>query len=219
MDGGGVIISADPGEYKDFLSDFLRLSNKCYFATLRGGKYNPKYRLRWFFNDDPDHSKNPHALTKEQKKAYLKEVNDFLPFSADKESIYVKKRILFFEETEKEFCEDFIIDQWRNEFFAVNKKVENYLASPESVINFIGKSEFNADFIYEDYAIFDNEIVLKHNSNTSLYIASKDQIKSFMAVFNLLEKKPLPGCFKLLTNDNIGDVTWEDYKKRFSAKT
>ncbi len=209
-DCGGIIVSAGPREYLGYLSQFLQISNETFCATLRGGETKPRFRLKWFFEDDD--LQDPHGLSKNDKKKYLEDVNS----SSTRE----KKRILFFDKNEEEFKEDFKNQLRRNGFFDLNSNVEIYLASPKVIISHLqnkGIPESKANFIYEDYAIFDNEVVLKHNSTTSLYVATKDQIKSFKAVFELLDNEVY--IFEKLTKTHIGKQTWDEWEANVEKTT
>lgn len=204
-DSGGIIVSAGPREYAEYLNDFLCISNNCYFATLRGGKDNPKYTLKWFFEDDNEKD-NHFNLTKAEKQAYLQAVNST-------KNIGRKIRILLFEKTEDSFKKHFMDDDLRNKFFDLCTNVETYLGPPTLIIEKLGEIMYipksKTQFIYEDYAVFDEEVVLKHNGVTSLYVAAKDQIVSFKALFELLKTD---GIFEKLTKETIGNIPWNNWK-------
>ena len=210
QDGGGIILSAGPREYLHYLEQILDLSKETFFATLRGGKKSPKFKLSWFFESDS--LSDPHGLDADKKQQYLKNVNSH-PINMRN-----KVRLLIFNPTESEFLTDFANVNYRNMFFDLNTDVTVLLVSPEDLeakLQNKGITPVMAGFIYEDYAVFDGEIVLKHNSKTSLYVATKEQINSFKAVFDLIAEEP--AIFIVLNKDKIGSQTWAEWKSSINV--
>jgi len=205
QDGGGIVVSAGPKEYLAFLDRFLAFSNNSYFATLRGGEESPKYTLSWFFRDDPP--KDPYGLTSHKKLEFLKRVNEA--------QFQYKVRVILLDPNSDEFRDEFKNDDWRDHFFELNSAVDVYLSSPSEVVAKLqpkGIPPCKAGFIYEDFAIFDDEVVLKHNSRTSLYVATKTQIESFKTLRELLHENP--EIFLKLTKSRVGNYSWKEWKEK-----
>jgi len=202
---GGIVIGVTSDKYLEYLEKLTQNAKKSFWATLRGG-YKPEYTLRWFFKDNEDRS-----LTAAEKQQYLGFINQ--------SSILEKIRIIILKKDE--MC-DFCNDRYRKAFFDLNKNVDVYLIDPDVLVKALSSryelTETQCSFIWEDYAIFDEKIALKHNGRNILYLGVQNQISAMKKVFEFLKKKleigdPLP--FIKLTKDNIGSQSWEDWKKKY----
>jgi hypothetical protein len=217
-DFGGIVIGADEKEYIKTLNELIPLTRKCFLATLRGG-HEPQYTIGWFFQDST--RGDIVLLNASMKQEYLQKVKDA--------GIEKKKRIVILKENEmKDFCND----TWRDDFFRYNSNVEVYLIAPDQLIKSLVETDVAIDgvrithtgetsFIWEDYAIFDSHIIVKHNGKNSLYLGVQDQIRKMLLPFELLNQQPQ--LFKKLDKDAIYSLTngaqtvqetWNTWKKR-----
>jgi len=184
---GGIIIGGDSKIYLEQLTALIKNTEKSFYATLRGGK-DYKYGISWFFekNDKEDDDNN---LSLDKRIQYLEVVNNNV------KNLKNKKRIILFGEKE---LGDFCKEEHRSEYLRLNVNLDLFLADPGVIINYLvntgvdgeSLSGSQASFIWEDYAIFDDEIVIKHNGHHSLYLGMKNQIENMKKLFKLLALEP-----------------------------
>lgn len=205
-DFGGVIIGADEKKYIETLKKFIGILKNSFFATLRGG-YKPEYTIRWFFKDTTFQYSTFHAS---EKLEYLRNINN-------NKKINIKIRLIILSENE---MVDFCIETIRNEFFSCNTNFFVFWIKPQELQNLLIRTniqidnreisnEYEATFIYDDYAILDETICIKHNGRNSLYIGAKDQILKMLLPFELLRLSP--NYFKKL--DSEGIYEWHEAEK------
>ncbi len=210
QDFGGVIIGADEERYIRVLEEFINTLKNSFFATLRGG-YKPEYTISWFFKDT--------ILSSSEKLSYLGKVG--------RAPLGIKIRLIILNEKE---MGDFCIDSCRNIFFNHNTNVhvfgiaseelQRLLVNERIMIN--GKqisNRYEAAFIYDDYAILDGSIGIKHNGRNSLYLGTRDQILKMLLPFELLRLKPekfrkldSKGIYQWNTN-NI-NINWSNIRQK-----
>jgi|GEM_PF-6401458 len=219
QDFGGIVIGADESRYINILSELIPSTQNSFYATLRGG-YSPTYTISWFFRD----TKHEQAvlLSANEKQNYLKCVNEA--------KIKNKIRIVILEERE---MGDFCNDEWRNSFFELNESVNVYWITPMCLKAYLielrvpidnGEAitihEGETGFIWEDYAVFDERIVVKHDGRNSLYLGVYNQIKKMLLPFKLLEHQPQ--LFKKLDKGGIYiyrngmwqlETKWDNWKR------
>lgn len=207
--GGAVVVSSGSEKYLKYLEQFLEVAQKKFQATLRGGKTEPKYKLSWFNKGDTRGETPPAGVTKKQKLEWLDLV--------DNSEIAEKIRILIFDKNNPEEFRDFLNPEIRNNYFEHNKKVNCYLISPAELLDLLKMKEIDeqkAQFIFEDYAIFDEEVVLKHNGINALSVSVKSQTDWHKAVFEIL--KQYPDRFLEVNETHIGKKTWEEFEENLS---
>lgn len=205
--GGAVVISANAEKYLEYLGQFLNIVSDYFQATVRGGKLNPKYKLSWFNKKDTEEETPPAGMTKEEKLRYLDLV--------DNSKIKNKIRILVFDKDDRDEISDFLDEEIRKNYFEHNKSIECYLISPKDLIDLLKTKDIDeqkSHFIFEDYAIFDKEVVLKHNGIHNLSVSIKNQISWYKAVFEILEEHE--DRFLKVDKFHIGDIKWEDFKNK-----
>lgn len=210
--GGGVVVSAGSEEYLEYLGSLLEISREKIQLTLRGGKDKPKYTLGWFNRPDTVAETPPAGMTKKEKLEYLDKVNNAK--AGD------KMRILIFDKHRREEFEDFLNPEIRKNYFQHSQNVNCYLIKPDELLNLLEKkgiTKHQAQFIVEDYAIFDGQVVLKHNGMNSLLVSIKNQINWYKTVFQVLEEHP--DRFLKVTETTIGDKSWEDFEKELDWAT
>lgn len=221
LNHGGIVIGADEKEYLRRLEDLLPWARKSFRSTLRGGR-QPAWNLNWFFV--PTYGVNKELVLKiEQKQEYLRLVNN--------KKLDNKTRLLILRRGEMISLLD---DKRRGEFLHLNDKVSLFSIKPKKLENALGGglvkyrgsevdvrlSPSSASFIYEDYALIDDDIALKHNGQNSLYLGVKPQIQNMLAPFWLLEEEK--EWFQEIDKDGVRTYDacqakwipekWEDWK-------
>ena len=181
MNYSGIIIGAYEDKYIQLLERLIPTTRNSFFATLRGG-YKPEYTIGWFSQDT--------KLRSDEKLNYLKKV--------DNAKIPIKVRIIIIDPDE---MGDFCNDLYRKNFFDRNKNTHVFLIGLDLLkdkllrmdININGTTitdEYEEAFLYEDYAIFDGCICVKHNGRNSLYLGVQSQIIKMLLPFELLRLRP-----------------------------
>jgi hypothetical protein len=87
-------------------------------------------------------------------------------------------------------------------------------------------SENETTFIREDYAVFDEKIVVKHNGKNYLYLGFESQIKKMLAPFHMLEihkeffeKIDCKGIYQYISGKWQLKQNWEEWKSSFKNST
>lgn len=211
-DGGGVIIDSTTDDYMEAISNILLLEPSEYFATQRGGR-TPSYCLQYFMTNDEESASY-------QKLEYFERVNEA---AIDRD---LKTRILFFDRFEEPFVRDFANVVWRQKYFECSDKVQLFLADP-SMVEYRFTEQCNmapgrATFLWEDFVIFDNDIVVRINGRSSLCIATSQQIKRYVSLkefcrnyITRLKEKGIveDSMIAPLTSAGIGNHTWSEWEK------
>lgn len=200
-EGGAIVVGAEETEYLTRLKALLNISKTSFCATLRGGE-GARFSLDWFLNPSP-------GLSQEQKIDYLASVRDA--------NIPKKVRLLIF--AEHETASFFLQRENRKKLLnaMLDRKSgypgEIYQVDPTALLNVMGVSRGDEEnrIIWDDYAIFDDEVVLKHNGAASLTVSIKDQMAVYRRVFSLLETRT--DLFKKVTQSHYGNETWEQWEK------
>ena len=205
--GGAIVIKASEFEYLQYLERLLNVSENSFLATLRGGEF-PRFSLEWFFKNEPG------GLSKAQRFQWLTSVRDA--------AIETKIRLLVFSEDE---IKDFLLQRDRRNGLldAMLKSSDSvslgsvFQVAPEDLRAQLGLvyGDEESRIVYDDYAIFDNQVVLKHNGAASLVVSIKNQIRLYREVFDLLRTRH--DLFTMLTVSHYGDETWEEWEKRITA--
>ena len=137
-------------------------------------------------------------------------------------AIETKIRLLVFSEDE---IKDFLLQRDRRNGLLDAMLKSSDSVSPGSVFQ-VAPEDLRAQLglvygdeesriVYDDYAIFDNQVVLKHNGAASLVVSIKNQIRLYREVFDLLRTRH--DLFTMLTVSHYGDETWEEWEKRITA--
>lgn len=212
--GGGMVLNAGPPKYLEYLDKLLMTSERSFQATVRGGETDPLYTIDWFDKDDEyeEVKRNKkraiiYPMKKQEKIKYLRMVDE-------KEGIS-KERILIFDKNNKKEFSVFLEPQCRKNYFSQNTTVSCYLISPHELAYLLvkekGLQEFEIGFIYEDFAIFDEQVVLKHDGKSTLFLGLKSQIYHYKSVFDLLRDRR--DYFLEVNETHIGAKTWEEFAK------
>jgi hypothetical protein len=188
-DFGGIVIGANEKDYVRKLSELVPLTVGSFCATLRGG-FKPEYTLNWFYTD----SKLGTAtiLSSKEKIEYLRLVNELRIPTEN------KIRIIILDKDKNEL-DEFVRDDWRTDFFRNNSNVQVLLIKPDQLIDNLIRLDIKINdieiqhegetaFIWDDYAIFDGNIAVKHNGKNSLYLGVVDQIQKMMLPFELYKQ-------------------------------
>lgn len=215
--GGGIIIHANEHDYLDYIQGLLIPTSDLFFATLRGGELKPEYTLDWFFGD----FKRKKDLGTEtlpgdvfQFDAVSQKRVKYLQNVMEAKHIKRRIRVLVFSEDEEAFIKPFSDETKRNLFLRLNDGIELYLVSPVDLFNWLdarGVSNSDAQFVWEDFAFFDNTMVLKHNSRTSLFLGVDMQIRLYKLLCDLVLENLGTENVKILTLTHIGVNKWDDW--------
>lgn len=210
--GGGVVVSAGPPKYVEYLKKLIKASQNSFQATLRGGENDPLYTINWFSKNDEELEEKKkkqvmYPMKKEEKLAYLDMIN--------KKQGISKERILIFDKNKESEFRPFLNSQFRKDYFSHSSKVTCYLIGPDELKELLLKEknlrEVQTGFIYEDFAIFDGQVVLKHDGKSSLFLGIKSQIGDYKSAFELLRDRP--SYFLEVNETHIGEKTWEEFAK------
>lgn len=199
--GGAIVVKAEQQTYLKHLKGILDHSDDSVLATLRGGRDKPQYTLDWFLQTGG----NP---SKQQRLNWLTSVRD-----AD---ISLKIRLLLFPEDD---IRTFLLSK-NNRMELLNAMLyrkdggqagEIYQVDPQRLFDILCVSLGNEEsrVVYDDFAVFDQQIVLKHNGAAALTMSIKEQMSIYLEVFNTLNSH----CelFRKITLSHYGDMTWEEW--------
>lgn len=199
--GGAIVVKAEQNTYLEHLTKILSNSNNSVLATLRGGRYEPTYTLDWFLDTDA-------YLSKLQRLSWLTSVRDA--------KIKQKIRLLLFSEDD---IHDFLSSK-NNRIELLNAMLfrkdggnsgKIYQVDPSDLFEVLRSSlgDEESRIAYDDFAVFDGQMVLKHNGAASLTISIKEQMSVYLEVFKPL--KSHPELFREITLSHYGDMTWEEW--------
>jgi len=198
-EGGGILIAADDTQYSRILEETLDKAQNSLRAILRGGE-DEKFRPSKLFSLIG----NKYVVFNKDIESYLHKVN--------RKKIDIKQRIMIYNfDTIKT---DFGNNDLRNYFFDLflGEDIMLYLASPKTLEDKFGK--YNKIW-NEDYAIFDDILILKHNIDSNLLFASIGKMECYSGIFDQLEKDYQPEYtndmrFIKVTKDKIGPYSWDE---------
>ncbi|MCK5601436.1 hypothetical protein KAR91_06200 [Candidatus Pacearchaeota archaeon] len=196
--GGAIVVKAEAQRYLEHLEALLPISNKSFLATLRGGRDNPEFTLDWFFV-------YKNGLSPGQRMGWLTSARDA--------KLQNKIRLLLFSEDE---IKSFLVQKEKRKEL-LNAMLNRgdggdagkvYQVDPDRLFDILSESLGNEEsrVAYDDFAIFDDQVVLKHNGAASLTVSIKDQMHVYREVFKPLTTHPT--LFRELTLSHYGDITW-----------
>ncbi len=206
--GGAIVVKTEQNTYLKHLTEILSHSNKSVLATLRGGRYEPQYSLDWFLGTDAH-------LSKQQRLNWLISVRDA--------NIKQKIRLLLFSENE---IHDFLLSKTKR-VVVLNAMLlredggdsgKIFQVDPHRLFDVLRSSlgDEESRVAYDDFAIFDGQMVLKHNGAASLTMSIKEQMSIYIEVFKPLQTHP--ELFREITLSHYGDMTWDDWDIQNSTK-
>jgi hypothetical protein len=222
--GGGIVVRSDQASYFRQLQILAQTSRESIYLLLRGPVvktpvgYTAAYHPKCFFDHEDE-------ITTEEKLEYLTTIRDL--------KIPQKIRLLMFEDHE---VDDFFAAASEPEIMQRKVLVDSmvggperfraraFLVDPTMITKRLDHDHPNSDIgnlVYEDFAIFDKRIVLKHNGRSSLTIGIQGQVDLFNAVFQQFETVRESGSvdwIKEITVEKIGNFYWDEWAKLVAIK-
>ncbi|MFC2167757.1 hypothetical protein ACFLRW_02145 [Acidobacteriota bacterium] len=204
LNGGAIIIGAQEENYISYLGLLLKASKDSFCSIVRGGE-NPKYPLEWFFADSP-------GLSHRKRIKWLEDVRDA--------NLQTKIRLLLFSEKE---VKPFFKDREKRKILleamlsSISRNPgEVYQIDPFELLPILGSDSGDEEnrIVFDDFAIFDHEILLKHNGAASLTTSIKDQIRAYLRPFLVFDNRS--DIFKKITLTHFGTETWEEWENKVS---
>jgi len=203
--GGAIVIGAQEEKYLEYLDALLGASKSSILATLRGGEH-PQFPLEWFFQDTP-------MLSSAKRINWLTAVRDAPLERKVRLLIFAEEDISSFFMNRAKRAE--LLDAMLGDSSTEPGKV--YQVDPGDLLPILGSSAGDEEnrIVYDDFAIFDDEVVLKHNGAASLSVSIRDQVSAYMRPFEAMVKRPK--IFKQVTLKHYGGTTWDEWETTQAA--
>jgi len=175
--GGFAVLKVDDDHYMNYLTEALRHTEISFNAIL-----TKQYPPHWFFEE-------PKSA---EKLSYLELVNK----EVKKRSLLARRIMILEESTLKESFGKLALAQ-RKKFFDLNSNVELYWIGSDTLAGFADFQPFMSS-VEEDYALFDDALVLKKNLTNQLTVFLGSQNQGYREMFS--------------------DRLWKIHRARFQTK-